>query len=431
MEVLLFGFFALFLVLGVPIAISLGASSVVTLFLTSDIPLQIVVQRMYAAVNSFPLMAIPFFVLAGSIMETAGLSKRLVDCGACLVGRFRGGLGQIAVVTSMFFSAISGSGPATTAAVGGIMIPYMTKEGYDKRFAAALQAAAGSMGPIIPPSVLFITYGVVTETPIDDLFLAGILPGILVGLAIMAVVYVEARKHNLKGSTEMQSRERVVSAMKNGIWVLLMPIIVLGGIYGGIFTPTEAAIVAVIYALFLGFFVYRDLKIQDLKKIFVSSAITSAMIMFVISCASIFSWIMANQRIPERIAGIVLAKTENPIILLLFINLILLVAGCLLDGNSATIILAPIMLPIIKRIGMNPVHFGAVLTVNLCLGLITPPVGNNLFVSCGITGLKLEDLIRPILKFVLVIFAVLMLITYIPDISMCIPNLMKAMRAAG
>ena len=369
MTVALFVLFALFLILGVPIAFSLGLSSLGAL-LIGDGSLAVVASRLYSAADSFSLMAIPFFVLAGCIMEKGKLSRRLIDFAMELVGPLKGGLGYVTVVTSMFFSAISGSGPATTAAIGSITIPAMEENGYDKKFATALQATSGAMGPIIPPSIVFIQYGVATGTSIGALFIAGIVPGLLIGAALIIMNGIISHKKGYGGSNKKYSVIRIWKSFKNAALVILMPVIILGGIYGAIFTPTEAAIVACVYGLILACVIYRELSLKDIKDVFVSSCKTTSMIMLVITCASLFGWILSSERIPERIAASVLAVTSDKFTLLIAINILLLIVGCLLDQGSATIILAPILTPIAVAVGVDPIHFGALMVTNLCLGLV-------------------------------------------------------------
>lgn len=426
MSGILFGMFALLLLIGVPIAFSLGLASLSALAFTSSGSLAVIASRLYSAADSFSLMAIPFFVLAGTIMEHGNLSKRLIDFAMELVGPLKGGLGYVTVVTSMFFSAISGSGPATTAAIGSITIPAMEENGYDKNFATALQATSGAMGPIIPPSIVFIQFGVATGTSIGALFIAGIVPGLLIGLALMIVVAIVSHRQHYGGTDTQYSIARIWASFKSAFLVLLMPVIILGGIYGGIFTPTEAAIVACVYGLVLACLVYRELKLRDLKKVFVSSCITTSMIMLVITCASLFGWILSSERIPEKIAETVLSITSDRFTVLIAINILLLIVGCLLDQGSATIILAPILLPIATAVGVNPVHFGALMVTNLCLGLVTPPVGVNLYVACGIAKLKIEDIIKPVMMMLGACLTVQLIITYIPNIVLFLPRLLGA-----
>lgn len=424
MTVALFVLFALFLILGVPIAFSLGLSSLGAL-LIGDGSLAVVASRLYFAADSFSLMAIPFFVLAGCIMEKGKLSRRLIDFAMELVGPLKGGLGYVTVVTSMFFSAISGSGPATTAAIGSITIPAMEENGYDKKFATALQATSGAMGPIIPPSIVFIQYGVATGTSIGALFIAGIVPGLLIGAALIIMNGIISHKKGYGGSNKKYSVIRIWKSFKNAALVILMPVIILGGIYGAIFTPTEAAIVACVYGLILACVIYRELSLKDIKDVFVSSCKTTSMIMLVITCASLFGWILSSERIPERIAASVLAVTSDKFTLLIAINILLLIVGCLLDQGSATIILAPILTPIAVAVGVDPIHFGALMVTNLCLGLVTPPVGVNLYVACGIAKLKIEDIVKPVLLLLGACLVMQMIITFVPDLIMFLPRLLK------
>lgn len=424
MTVALFVLFALFLILGVPIAFSLGLSSLGAL-LIGDGSLAVVASRLYSAADSFSLMAIPFFVLAGCIMEKGKLSRRLIDFAMELVGPLKGGLGYVTVVTSMFFSAISGSGPATTAAIGSITIPAMEENGYDKKFATALQATSGAMGPIIPPSIVFIQYGVATGTSIGALFIAGIVPGLLIGVALIIMNGIISHKKGYGGSNKKYSVIRIWKSFKNAALVILMPVIILGGIYGAIFTPTEAAIVACVYGLILACVIYRELSLKDIKDVFVSSCKTTSMIMLVITCASLFGWILSSERIPERIAASVLAVTSDKFTLLIAINILLLIVGCLLDQGSATIILAPILTPIAVAVGVDPIHFGALMVTNLCLGLVTPPVGVNLYVACGIAKLKIEDIVKPVLLLLGACLVMQMIITFVPDLIMFLPRLLK------
>ena len=424
MIAILFCLFALCLMIGVPIAFSLGLASLGAL-LAGGSSLAVIASRLYSAADSFSLMAIPFFVLAGSIMERGNLSKRLIDFAMELVGPLKGGLGYVTVITSMFFSAISGSGPATTAAIGSITIPAMERNGYDKKFATALQAMAGAMGPIIPPSIVFIQFGVATGTSIGELFIAGIVPGLLIGLALITMVAIISFRNNYGGAEAKYSIKRIWQSFQRAILVLMMPVLILGGIYGGIFTPTEAAIVACVYGLLLACGVYHELSLKDLKDVFVSSCKTTSMIMMVITCASLFGWILSSERVPERIAGSVLSITTNKFALLIAINILLLIVGCLLDQGSATIILAPILTPIAVAVGVEPVHFGALMVTNLCLGLVTPPVGVNLYVACGIAKLKIEDIIKPVLILLSACILVQLIITFVPDLIMFLPRLLK------
>ena len=422
---LLFGIFALLLILGIPIALCVGLAAIVTLIVTGDVPLTVMAQRMYSATDSFPMMAIPFFIVAGSIMEHGGLSKRLINFASSFVGHLTGGLGLVTVVTSMFFAAISGSGPATTAAVGGMMIPAMEENNYDRKFATSLTATAGALGPLIPPSVLFVTFGVATGVSIGALFMSGVVPGVLIGLALCITVYAISKKRGFVGTNVQFSWANLGKAAKDAIWVIFMPLIVLGGIYGGAFTPTEAAIIAAVYGLFLGFFVYKELKIKDLPKIFVDSALTSAMVMFVIACAQSFSWVMSNYRVTNAIAAAIIAVTSNKILILLLLNVMLLISGCFIELNASIVIFAPMLIPIMNSIGVNLVHFGCFMVANLCLGLVTPPLGVNLYVACGLMKIKIEDTVRWLIPLLGVCVAVVLLVTFCEPLALFLPRLLK------
>ena len=422
---LLFSIFFVLLFMGLPIALCVGMASMFTLLLNGQgVPLTVLVQRLYAATDSFPMMAIPYFIVAGTIMEKGGLSLRLVNFASSLVGPIKGGLGHVTVVTSMFFAAISGSGPATTAAVGGVMIPAMEKANYDKKFATALTATAGALGPLIPPSVLFVTFGVATNVSIGALFMSGVIPGLLVGGTLILVMAFVARKNGYVGTEKGYSLTNIWEAFKKAFWVILMPLIVLGGIYGGIFTPTEAAIVATVYGLFLGFVVYREIKIKDLPEVFINSALTSAMVMFVIACAQSFSWIMSSEQVTVAIANAILSITSNKFVLLLLLNVMLLISGCFIELNASIVIFAPMLMPIMEQIGVHPVHFGCFMVANLCLGLVTPPLGVNLYVACGLMKMKIEEVTPVLIPIVGVCMVAILLTTFIPAIALWLPGML-------
>ncbi|MGE5575603.1 MAG: TRAP transporter large permease [Syntrophothermus sp.] len=418
----LFGTFAGLVLLNVPIAISLGLATVIALAVSGTAPMVVVAQRMFTATDSFPLMAIPFFMIAGSLMERGGISRRLINLANTMVGTLPGGLALVAVLASMFFAAISGSGPATVAAIGSIMIPAMARQGYDRGFATAVQASGGFIGVIIPPSIPMITYGVVAGASIGGLFLGGFIPGILMGIALMIVAYIISKKRNYIG-VERATFKQVAVAFKESLLALLMPVIILGGIYGGIFTPTEAGNVAVVYGLIVGIFVYKELKWQDLRAVFRTSAINTSIVMLIIATASAFGLLLTRQMIPVQIAEFFLSLTKSPYVLLLLINILLLIVGTFMETNAAIIILAPIFLPIITRMGIDPIHFGLIMVVNLAIGMITPPLGVNLFVGCGIAQITIERLVKAIWPFLLASIVVLFLITYIPGLVMWLPKL--------
>ena len=423
MSTVLFGVFVLMVALNVPIAASLGLAAIASIVFSKSVPLIVVGQKLFASIDSFPLMAIPFFMIAGNLMERGGISKRLITFANTMLGSFTGGLALVGILASMFFAAISGSSPATVAAIGSIMIPAMVRHGYSKEFATATQASAGFIGVIIPPSIPMVTFGVVTGTSIGGLFMAGFTPGILFGLLLMVVAYFVSKKNHYVGEQKASLAE-MLAAFKESILALLMPIIILGGIYGGIFTPTEAANVAVVYGLVVGLYVYRELQWKDLPEILKSSAISSAMVMLIIATASAFGLILTREAIPAQIAELFLGLTSNPLMLLLLINLMLLVVGTFMETNAAIIILAPIFFPVIQQLGIDPVHFGIIMVANLAIGMITPPLGVNLFVACGISKLTIEQLVRANWNYLFVSLLGLALLTAFPWLSLWLPKLL-------
>jgi len=424
MGVILFVFLLLFFALGVPIAVSMGLASAVALWYDGGTPLIVLAQRSFTSLDSFPLMAIPFFVLAGTIMEYGGISRRLVAFANALTGHFSGGLAIVTVVTSMFFAAISGSSAATTAALGSILIPAMISRGYHRNFTGAVQSVSGELGVIIPPSIPLILYGVATETSIGDLFMAGLIPGLLIGLSLILTVLVIAKKRGY-AKEKAKSGAELWKAFKDAFFALLMPIIILGGIYGGIFTATEAAGVAVAYAFLVGVFAYREIKLKHIYKILSESTTTTAIIMFILASAGLFGWILTREGIPQIVAEFFISISDNPVVFLLLINLFLLVVGMFMETNASIIILAPLLVPVAVQLGVDPVHFGIVMIVNLALGMCTPPLGINLFISAQIAKIRLEEITRGMIPFYLVLLAVLMLITFVPQITMLLPNLLS------
>lgn len=422
---ILFGSFILFILLRVPVAASIGLSSLLTIFMHPGMNIMVAPQKMFTAVgDSFPLMAVPFFMVAGALMEKGGISSRLIRVASALVGSFTGGLALVAITASMFFAAISGSGPATVAAIGCLMIPAMVRQGYSLPFASATQASAGYIGVIIPPSIPMITYGVVTNTSIGQLFMGGFLPGICIGLTLMAVAIVISRKYGYKGVASTEAGE-LWAAVKDAILALLMPIIILGGIYSGVFTPTEAANVAVVYGFIISFFFYKELSLRDLPDILRQSAIASAMVMLLIATAMIFGQILTREGIPGQIASFFINITSDPFMFLMITNILLLIVGTFMETNAAIIILAPIFLPVIVNLGIDPVHFGIVMTINLAIGMITPPLGVNLFVACGITKLKIEALIKANWAYLFASILMLTILTYFPKITLLLPELLS------
>ena len=414
---------AAFIILNVPIAFSIGAAALLAIYFQGRIPLYIVAQKMFTGMDSFPLLAIPLFMIAGILMEKGGISNRLIMFAKSCIGNIYGGLGIVTILASMFFSAISGSAPATVVAIGSIMIPAMIKDGYDKKFAVALMAAAGSTGFVIPPSIPLVTYGITMNSSIGQLFAGGIFPGIMMGLVMMVVCYVVCRKRGYK-SKEIEERNPI-AAFKEAVWGVMMPVIILGGIYGGFFTPTEAACVATVYSFIVGKFIYKELSWKEAFNCFSEAAVPAAMVMMIIGCAASMSWIMTTEQIPVKITQFLVGFTDSTAVMLLILNIILLITGCLMEVNAAVILLGPIMLPILMQYGIDPVHFGVVMIVNLAIGLLTPPMGINLFVANGLQqDVQFKDVVRGVMPFIGVLLLVLLAITYIPDIILVTARLL-------
>ena len=414
--------FAFFLLIGVPVAFVLGLTPLVAFISGGEIPHMLAAQRIFTGMDNPVLMAVPFFILAGNIMSAGGMTQRLVAFCNVLVGSFRGGLAYINVVISMLFAGITGAAVADTSAVGSILIPAMKKEGYDVDFSTAVTATSSTIGPIVPPSIPFIIYGVLGEVSIASLFLAGIIPGALLGLSQMGVVGYYARKRNYpKGS--LKSVREALKATFDAALVLMMPLIILGGILTGMFTPTESACVAVFYALIISLFVYRDIRPIDLPKIIINTAVTSSLVMLVIGTASIFSWLLASEEIPQYITEAVINITHNRIAILLLVNIVLLMVGTFMETTASLIILTPVLLPLMNKIGVDPLHFGVIIVLNLVIGLTTPPVGVCLFIACAIGEIKLEQITKAILPFLLASIIVLLIVTYWESLIMVIPKL--------
>ncbi|WP_319560489.1 TRAP transporter large permease [Marispirochaeta sp.] len=423
---ILFSSLLIFLLLRVPIAAALGLSTALAV-LQADLPLTLIVQRMVVSNDSFPLMAIPFFILAGNVMTYGGVSRRIVAFADTLVGWMTGGLGLVATVSGVFFSAISGSSAATTAAVGSVLFPEMEKRGYDRSFSAAIVAAAGETGIIIPPSVVMVVYGVIAGVSIGDMFLGGFGPGLLMGLSMTVLIYVLSRKKGLQSTSKFVGFKQVAKSFSSAIWGLLMPVIILGGIYGGIFTPTEAAVVAVLWGVFVGFFIYKDLKPADLPKILKKSAVGAAVIMFIMNAAGLFSWIITSEQIPHKLAeSFVAISGGSEIIFLMLINVLLLITGTMINASAAITILAPILVPVAMTFNIDLVFFGVLMVVNMAIGCITPPVGVDLFVATTISGVPIEKIAKSIFPFLIVLIVDLLLITYVQDIVMWLPNMFGA-----
>ena len=424
---ILFISFFIFLILGLPIAICLGLSSVCAI-LYSGTSLTIVATNMYSGISKFLLLAIPFFVLSGNIMAKAGISKRLINFVDTCVGHKKGGIAIVCVIVACFFGAISGSGPATVAALGAVLIPAMVEQGgFSAPFSTALMATSSSIAIVIPPSIAFVVYASITGVSIADMFMAGIVPGLLMGVALVIIVMIEAKKHNIQPSREKASAKERWDTFKDAFWGFLMPVIILGGIYGGIFTPTEAAAVSVVYGLFVGMVIYREVKLKDLFDILVDSAKTTGGIMLIVASASLFSFVCTKFGIANAASELLASIAHNQFTFLLIVNIIFLIAGCFIDANSAMYIFVPIMLPVCKALGYDVVAFGVMATVNLAIGQVTPPVGVNLFVAISIKikkGLEvtLQQISRAVMPMIAASVAVLLIITYIPAVSTALPK---------
>lgn len=419
---LFISFFAL-MFLNIPIAVCLGMAAIITINFGIHVPLVIAAQTMFNGINSFPLMAIPFFILAGNLMGEGGVSRQLVKFINLFFSRIRGGLAMVAIGASMFFAAISGSCPATTAAIGAIMVPEMEKNGYDKMFTAATVASAGTLGQIIPPSIPMVTYCVLAGTSVSKLFLAGVGPGILMGILMMSVAYWYAVKHKIARVKTAISVPVVLQTLGTSIWALIMPAIILGGIYSGIFTPTEAGAVAAVYGLIIGLFVYKDLKFKDVPKVICNSAVGAAVIMLIMAAVSTFGFVLTRAHIPEIIAQSMLSITSNKYVLIFIFNIIVLIAGCFLQSSAAIALLTPILLPVLTKVGINPYMVGIIFIVNLGIGMITPPVGSCLYVACNIAHIKFEALVKSCVPYLIVLTIALLMTSYIEAIPMTLVNL--------
>ena len=411
-------------VLTVPIAAGLGLSSFAYMQ-QMGMNLGMIGQRMFVAVDMSTLLAIPFFILAGNLMNSGGISRRIIDCINCFVGRRTGGFAIVTIVSCMFFAALSGSGAATTGAIGAIMIPMMVGKGYDVRFAAGTTATAAELGVIIPPSVSMILYCVAVNQSISDMFLAGFLPGILIGVSLMVVAYFRCKKEGWRGSDRtFTGREKLVSVL-NASWALFMPLIILGGIYGGIVTPTEAAAVSAVYAMFVGFVVYRELTVKSFIKSLYDTAVLVGIVMIILSTAGLFAYMLTINMVPQKVAGWLVGFSDNKYVLLLLINVVLLVIGMFFDGAPAMIVMAPILLPAVTAVGVDPIHFGIIMVCNLALGMITPPFGVNLFVAAQVARIKYVEMIRSIVPYMIAIWLDLMIIMCFPQICLFLPGLFR------
>ena len=421
--ILLFSCLFLFMAIGMPIAISLGLSSLLTIFFFSQDSLASMSIKLFETSEHYTLMAIPFFVLAGNLMSTGGVAKRMVVFAIAAVGHLRGGLAIASILACMLFAAVSGSSPATVVAIGSIVIAGMVKNGYPKEFAAGVICNAGTLGILIPPSIVMVVYAAVTEVSVGRLFMAGVIPGLLLGLMLMMAVWWRAGKLKIQPPPKASTRE-VLRALRESLWGLALLVIIMGGIYGGVFTPTEAAAVSAVYALVIAVFVYKDLGPKDLPHVFLESAKTTVMLMFIVANALLFAHVLTTERIPQVIAEQILAIGMSPWMFLLVVNVLLLIAGNFMEPTGIILILAPILFPIATQLGIDPIHLGVIMVVNMEIGMVTPPVGLNLFVTAGVTGMNLVQVTKAALPWLSVLLVFLVIITYVPQISLFLPNLM-------
>ena len=424
---LLFVIFGILVLIGVPVGISLGISTVVVISTMPGLSLDFFVRGLLTGLDSFPLIAVIFFTVAGNIMGKGGISARLLRLADVFFGHITGGLGIVSIVACMMFAAISGTGSATVAAIGAIMIPAMVKKGYNKNFAGALVASAGTIGAIIPPSVAMIIYAVASGVSVTAMFIGGIIPGIVVGIFLILYCYIYSKKHHYKGIAQnvYKAEEKQKQGILHTLWALSVPAVILGGIYSGIFTPTEAAGVAVVYGAFIGIFIYKEIRWRDLPPIFLESALLVSCVLVIIGTSVGFGRVLALERVPTSIANFITGITSNKILILLLINILLLIVGTFMETLAAIVILTPILLPIVEKINVSPLHFGIIMIVNLCIGFITPPLGANLFMTAQVGKLRFDELARSIIMWVLVMVLALMVITYVPVVSTGLVQLLR------
>ncbi len=413
------------MLIGVPIAVSLGFSALLSIALSTPIPVSTIIQKAFTSIDSFTLLAVPFFILTGVLMGHGGISRRLLNLANVITGFLVGGLAMVTVLASMFFAAISGSGPATVSAIGSIIIPTMKKQKYDTGFAAAITAASGSIGVIIPPSIPLIMFGIVGSVSIGGLFLAGIIPGILMGISLMVAAYFISKKNGYKGTGEIPTFKAVLKATNEAKLSLLVPVIILGGIYTGFFSPTESAVVGCVYAFIVGGLVYKELTWKKIYDSFAETAMINVTVIIIVSFSVSFAYLLTIERIPDTIATFIVGLSDNPIVILLLINLFLLIVGMFLDTISAIVIITPILLPIAISIGLDPIHFGIIMVTNLAIGYVTPPLGVNLFVASNIAKVSVERVIKGVLPLIIAMIVTVILVILIPSLSMFLPNLLN------
>ncbi len=419
----LFGLLFGLMLIGVPVAVSLGTSTMITALVFTDMELMGVPQKVFDGLDHYSLMAIPMFILAGAFLSKGSASTRIIEFAKSIVGHLPGGLPIAAIFASIIFAAVSGSSPATVVAIGSVMYGAIKAEGYPTKYAIGTIATAGSLGILIPPSIVFIVYGVTAEQSIGELFMAGVVPGLMIGFMMMVVTYIGAKRLGFE-KTQMAPFKVRWKKFKEAFWALMLIVIVIGGIYGGLFTPTEAGAASAVYAFFVSFFVYRDLKLKQIYPIVLEAAMTSSMIFFIIANAMIFSHFLTDESIPQTITQMIINANVGPIMFLVIVNVLLFLMGQFMEPSSVVMITVPLLLPIAMTLGIDPIHFGVVMIVNMELGMITPPVGLNLFVASGITGLSLKEVIVASLPWSMTILAGLLLVTYIPEISLWLPHMM-------
>ncbi|NOH31959.1 TRAP transporter large permease [Vibrio chagasii] len=418
---LLFGSFGLLLLIGVPVGIALAGASMLAILSLPFLNIEFLVQGLVTGLDSFPLLAVVLFTLAGNLMSQGGISKRLLHVAEVFFGHFTGGLGIVAIVACMFFASISGTGSATVAAIGLTMIPSMVKKGYDRNFAGALIASSGGIGVIIPPSVVMIVYAITAEVSVTKMFMAGILPGVVVGLVLIGYCLIISKIRGYKGNDKKATWPERLAALKEAIWAMLLPVIILGGIYSGVFTPTESAAIGVLY----GLFVYKELDYKKVVKIILESSLLVGAVLVIVGASVTFGRILTLERLPTEIAQFILSITENKLLILLCITALLLIVGTFMETLAAIVILTPILLPIVTALGMDPIHFGIVMIVNLAIGFVTPPLGANLFMASQVGNVPIESLSRAILGWIGAMLVALMIITFVPAISLFLPELLS------
>jgi len=411
-------------ILNIPIGFSMGISSIIAIIASGNISLLILLpQRMVASMDSFPLLAIPLFMIAGAVMEYGGVSKRIVEFSETLVGHIRGGLGSVSIIACTFFAAISGSTPATAASIGSITIPEMNKRGYPRDYSSAIVAASACLGVIIPPSTVMVLVGVTGDISVGKLLIGGLIPGLFLSMLLIIANYFYAGKLNLPTSSKVGYKE-VGKSFIDAVWALIMPLIILGGIVSGIFTPTESAALAVVYGLFVGFFIYKELKIKDMITVFYKASLNSAMVMLLIGLAGVYGWVLTSCNVPTIVSNFIFSFSDSTIVIYGLILVFMLLLGCVMDTPSIIMLTIPILAPIMKSLGVDMVHFGVIVTIDLAIGMMTPPVGVSLFATCAISGVTIADISRRIWPYLIIMIFGLMVLLFIPELTTWLPNLL-------